>query len=137
MVSRKSIAVLTAFLMLVSNTGFALTVHYCGGKMASVSSGFEITQTLKAKAEKSCCAKKVATSHKKCCSDKTVHFKAKTGDIIAKFTAQIAWPFFAAAVETPVFEAVRPVKTEKFPSYYCDAHAPPLFKLYHRYLLYA
>lgn len=138
---KKGIALLVAFLMLVSNAGFAMTVHYCEGKIASISSGFgnkETCEMPKAAKEKACCAKKIEASHKKCCSDKTVNLKGKAIDIIAKASAsEFTAPFIAPVFNAPVFGFTPVAEIKKLPAYYCDAHAPPLFKLYHQYILYA
>jgi len=139
---KKDIALLVAFLMLVSNTGFAMTVHYCGGKIADISSGFNSDETCKmqkkAEAENACCAKKIATNHKKCCSDKTVNLKGKAIDVVVKMaSANDAGPFVVPVYHAFVFEGEQVISTEKLTSYYCDAHAPPLFKLYQQYIFYA
>jgi hypothetical protein len=138
---KKGIALLVAFLMLVSNTGFAMTVHYCGGKISSISSGISNKETCempKAEAEKACCTKKIEVSHKKCCSDKTVNVKGKAIDIIVKMaSADYAIPFVMPVQKPLVFDYAPSVAFQKTPLYYCDAHAPPLFKLYQQYIFYA
>ncbi len=148
---RKGTALLIALVMLVSNAGFAMTVHYCGGKISSITSGFAFKETCKMSGktksgvihseparEKACCAKKIESNHKKCCSDKTVSFKAKTTDLFAKsLSFEITAPFLAPVFAALIFTPSAVCKTEIPPAYYCDAHAPPLFKLYHQYLLYA
>lgn len=138
---KKPIALIVAFLMLVSNTGFAMTVHYCGGKISSISSGFgneETCEIPEATPEKSCCAKKIEVNHKKCCSDKTVNLKGKAIDVIVKMASfEHAAPFVMPVHKPVVFGYEPTAKAEKITSYYCDAHAPPLFKLYRQFLLYA
>ena len=73
---KKHIALLLAFFLLISNSGLALNVHYCGEKIAAISSVFSDEEVceMPVKKEKSCCAKKEVT-HKKCCSDKEVNLK--------------------------------------------------------------
>ena len=138
---KKGIALFVAFLMLVSNAGFAMTVHYCGGKISSISSGFgnkETCELPKAEVEKACCAKKIETNHKKCCSDKTVNLKGKAIDIIAKApTSDFTAPFLAPVFNTATVAFIPVAETTAIQAYYCDANAPPLFKLYHQYILYA
>lgn len=136
---RKRIAFFVALLMLVSNSGFAMTVHYCGENISSITSGFGTEETCEApkQVEKSCCAKEVEIGHKKCCTDKTLEFKGKISDVLVKFSAEMAMPFLVPTFQTPVFASVEAIETQTLPAYYCDAHAPPLFKLYHQYLLYA
>ncbi|RZJ29871.1 MAG: hypothetical protein EOO48_06435 [Flavobacterium sp.] len=139
---KKSIALFTALLMLVSNAGFALTVHYCGGTLASVSSGFKTNDiSVQSKgAAKSCCAMKpdAKSTHKKCCSDKTIDLKGKISDVIGKSSnVEMAHPMLIPVFQMPSFAALHTLKDKKLPSYYCDAHAPPLHKLYHQYIFYA
>jgi hypothetical protein len=134
----KITAIVVALLVLVSNAGVAMTVHYCGGKIASVSSGFSDKETCaepKAVAEKGCCAKE--TSHKKCCSDKKLNLKGKALDVVVKASENGFTPFVLPVFEPVDFTYVAAVKTQQLPSYYCDANAPPLFKLYHQYIFYA
>ena len=138
---KKGIALLIAFLMLVSNTGFAMTVHYCGGKISSISSGFSNKETCempKVEPEKACCAKKIESNHKKCCSDKTLNLKGKAIDVIVKMaSADYAAHFVVPVFKPVVFGEIQIVAAKTLPSYHCDAHAPPLFKLYQQYIFYA
>lgn len=48
---KKCTGLFLAFLLLVSNIGFAFDVHYCGGEIASVSLNTSVT----ASTEKKCC----------------------------------------------------------------------------------
>jgi len=145
---KKGIALLVAFLMLVSNTGFAMTVHYCGGKISSISSGtrsVESCEMPELEAEKACCAKKAETDkptieigHKKCCTDKTVNLKGKAIDTILKMASvDYTTPFLMPEQKPVFFGLLESVTVNKIPSYDCDAHAPPLFKLYHQFIFYA
>jgi len=138
---KKQVALITAFLMLVSNTGFAMTVHYCGGKISSISSGFsnkEFCLELEAAPQKTCCAKTDDANQKQCCSDKTVNVKGKAIDVIVKMASvDYAVPFIVPAPDSVIFGYGPMLKTEKTAAYHCDANAPPLFKLYQKYILYA
>lgn len=136
----KITAVVVALLVLVSNAGVAMTVHYCGGKIASVSSGFSDEETCSASEtveEKGCCAKKAETNHKKCCSDKKLNLKGKALDVIVKASENGFTPFVLPVFTTVDFAHIAAVTTKQLPAYYCDAHAPPLFKLYQQYIFYA
>ncbi len=135
---KKHFSLILAFLLLVSNSGLALNVHYCGGKIASVSSTFskeEVCET-PVKEEKPCCAKP-DMQHKKCCSDKEVNLKNKTEKIVVK---TIAFDLEAVeAVPTWLLKVYSPV-TSNAPSnkiaYSFEAHAPPLYQLYCQYTLF-
>lgn len=127
--------------MLVSNIGLAFNVHYCGGKIASVSSVFSTEKVCKmevVKVEKACCAKKIVVEHKKCCKDKVVHFKAKSDQDTAKaFSFAFPTSFLFTEWNPIVFQKKSIFKTTAVTDYYCDANAPPLFQLYSQYIFYA
>ncbi len=131
---KKGIGLFLALLILVSNVGFAFTMHYCGSKVASFS-----VRTIDplANVKKSCCAKKVIEKDS-CCKNKTVHFEKKTDHATLKAFSFEPIAFYLI----PEFKQHITVRQLTFIStltttYYCDAHAPPLFKLYHHYIFYA
>ena len=131
---KKYIGLFLALLILVSNVGLAFTMHYCGNKVASVS-----VQTLanRIDSEKGCCAKK-AIKKDSCCKNKTVHFQKKSDNATLKafsFDTYIAYLVPENKGEVATLQAAfinKPIATD-----YCDANAPPLFKLYHRYIFYS
>lgn len=136
----KHISFIIAFFLLVSNSGLAFNVHFCEGKIASVSSVFskeEICETPVEASEKKCCVEK-AKSHKSCCQDKLVNLEDESATLILK-----SLPFnsyFLVLIEewNPiVFSSVSKSKSSKITSYFCDTNAPPFFKLYHKYIFYA
>lgn len=135
---KKHFSIVMALLLLVSNSGLAINVHYCEGKIAAISSAFSKEEVCvkPVAAEKACCAKPDPT-HKKCCSDKEVNLKSKIEKIVLK---TISFDFDAV----PVYYSWRPVIFSKIPvmatgqnfAYYCDANAPPLYSLYCRFTLF-
>ncbi|WP_264526155.1 MULTISPECIES: hypothetical protein [unclassified Flavobacterium] len=128
---KKCTGLFLAFLLLVSNIGFAFDVHYCGGEIASVS-----LNTTVAAAEKNCCG----ASEKKssCCKDKVVHFEKKSDDATLKFFFfQLAFPPVIQEYQPIAFLGISNFKSNQVISYYSDANAPPLFKLYHQYIFYS
>ena len=130
---KKHISLLLAFFLLVSNVGLAFDVHYCGGEIASVSlkTGFESQDF-----EKNCCGKVEKKSA--CCKDKVVHFQKKSDNVLLKvFSFNADVPFLFEEWSPIVFAKVPNFKSAPVSSYYCDAHAPPLFKLYNQYIFYA
>lgn len=136
---KKHISLLTALLILVSNSGMAFTVHFCQGKIASVSSVFadEEVCDMPVVVEKDCCAK-VETTHKECCSDKKVDLKNKTEKIIIKTISLDFEPAYFSEYKNLVFVvAEAPIKVDEKPAFYCDSHAPPLYQLYCQYTFYA
>ncbi len=131
---KKCIGLFLALLILVSNVGLAFTMHYCGGKVASVS-----VHTLNNtnQDEKGCCGKKIVAKDS-CCKNKTVHFQKKSDDATLKVFSFA--PYLACLVpqhkEAIIAEQATFI-TQSISTYYCDANAPPLFKLYHQYIFYA
>lgn len=130
-----------ALLVLVSNTGLAFNVHYCGDKIAAVSSVYyagKVCEMEKPVVEKPCCAKKIAEQHKKCCKDKVVNLKEKTdGGIFKTFSLQINTPFIIQLWKPITFEPVVITDKVTVTRHYCEANSPPLFKLYSQYIFYA
>jgi len=136
----KHINILLAFLILASNIGLALNVHYCEGKVSSVSFAYRLDEPCNdhhAAPEKSCCAG-VTESHDSCCKNDVVKLQDKTDNIIVK-SLQLDLAAFCQLNEwKPVyFFQQAPVVVKQTPAFYCEANAPPLFKLYCRYILYA
>lgn len=128
---KKSTCLFLAFLLLVSNIGFAFNIHYCGGKIASVS--LDTTSPI---AEKSCCAKPDKKST--CCKDKVVEIEKKSDDATFKiFFFQLAFPALIQEFTPVALSSVYHFRKNQIVSYYSDANAPPLFKLYHQYIFYS
>lgn len=148
MIFKKHISILIAFLILVSNSGMAFNVHYCEGKIASITSVFskeevcdtsisELAKQKPIEVEKACCAKP-ETSHKKCCSDKEVNLKNKTEKISSKTISLDFEPAFFIVFKNHVFSVdfSQNFVPEKV-AFYCESHAPPLYKLYCQYTFYS
>lgn len=127
---KKCTGVFLAFLLLLSNIGFAFDVHYCGGKIASVSLSTTVSP------EKKCCGSKEKKNS--CCKDKVVKFEKKSDDATFKiFFFQFAFPAVIQEYKPIAFLSVPNFKSNQIISYYADANAPPLFKLYNQYIFYS
>lgn len=132
--------IMMAFLVLLSNAGLAFNVHFCEGVIASVTSAYnngESCGSLVKGTEKDCCGAISGTKHEDCCKNKLVNLKEKPDNVIVKtFSPQFIAP---AVYEHPAvaFETEQQLQLPLVTEYYCDAHSPPLFKLYSQYLLYA
>lgn len=130
---KKHISIILTFLILISNIGFAFNVHYCGGKISSVSFGSEAPVV---QDKNDCCFKNKAKKIS-CCKDKKIVFQKKmTEKIVKTFSFQLDTPFLIPVYQSFVFNAFPGFKNNVLLSYYCDANAPPLYKLYSQYLLY-
>lgn len=131
---KKGIGLLLALLILVSNVGLAFSMHYCGGKLASVS--IQIPSSSHQQMT-SCCAKK-AVEKDSCCKNKKVEIEKKSDHATLK--AFSFDPYVACIVSInrlPIVLESTSFVTKSIASYYCDANAPPLFKLYSQYVFYA
>ena len=130
---KKCTSLFLAFLLLVSNVGFAFNVHYCGGEIASVS----VKPIASKQVDKGCCSKKVE-KEESCCKDKVVNFQKKSDNTILKvFSIDSPFYFLVKESQTFIFSSEAILKSAKATSYFCDANAPPLFKLYSQYVFYA
>ena len=141
MLSKKLTSLFLAILLLISNFGLAFNVHYCGEKIASVSSTFTAISTNKevSSTNQKCCCVKELDEKDSCCKNKVLDLKKDTKDVIIKtFSFQINAPFVLVKSDELHF-----TKTDKIASkgnvtkYYCSPNAPPLFKLYQQYVFYA
>ncbi len=129
---KKCTGLFLAFLLLVSNIGFAFDVHYCGGEIASVS----LNTSAQASPEKKCCGENEKKSS--CCKDKVVHFEKKSDNATFKiFFFQLDFPAVIQEYKTIAFLSVPKFKSNQITSYYSDANAPPLYKLYNQYIFYS
>lgn len=133
MILKKHISFLLAFFLLVTNSGLAFNIHYCGNEIAAVSIKTTFISTA---SEKSCCGINEAKSH--CCKDKVIHIEKKSDNVILKAFAFNAYSFVLIdQYKSIVFSPFQNFKNHTAATYFCEAHAPPLFKQYHQYIFYA
>lgn len=133
MIFKKHIIFLLTFFLLVSNLGLAFNVHYCGNEIASVT---VTTVSAGQNIEKNCCG--VVEKDSKCCKNKIIKSETKADQIIVKSLS-------FSANYTMVYNDWKPLlfasdfnfKTRENSTYYCRAHAPPLYLLYSQFTFYA
>ena len=132
---RKHISVVLASLVLLANLGLSFAVHYCKDEIASVSFQYQEDEPY-VEEVKSCCAKE--DSHDSCCSNKLIKVEKKTDDILVKtLQLDLEQAVFVADWKPNfvTFESENFVSNEV--AFYCDSHAPPLYKLYCQLIFYA
>lgn len=132
MIFKKHVSLLVALLVLVSNSGLAFNVHYCEGKIASITSVFSDDEVCDKPVivEKTCCAK-IEKNHDECCSDKKVDLKNKTEKIIIKTISLDFTPDFLPIYKDSTFSVAGiETNTDEDVAFYCEANAPPLYQLY-------
>jgi len=133
---RKQICITLALLLLVSNTGFAFNVHYCGDEISSISSISFKTYLSSNEIEKNCCGEIEKKSN--CCDNKVVHFQKKSETSLVHEFFQMAYIQMSNNDWNPnVTITISNFKKNSIPTYFCDANAPPYFKLYSQYIFYA
>lgn len=134
MIFRKPIGIILAFLLLVSNIGFAFNVHYCGDEISSISFKTSVSSD---DIEKNCCGEIEKKSN--CCDNKVMHFQKKSETSLSQIIVQtsnfslsnIDWKP-NSTITIPNFKLNSAITT-----YFCEANAPPYFKLYSQYIFYA
>ena len=132
---RKHISIVLATLILLANLGLSFAVHYCKDEIASVSFQYQEDEPC-VEDIKSCCA--TADSHDSCCSNKLIKVEKKTDDILVKtLQLDLEQAVFVADWKPNfvTFESENIVSNEV--AFYCDSHAPPLYKLYCQLVFYA
>ena len=138
---KKCISLFLAFFLLVSNIGFAVDVHYCRGEVASVKPIYWKNTESPNSVKDNCCGPKVTSNVQKkdsCCKDKVVHFQKKSGKVtLNSISFQPDFNFLFEEWNPVVFSEIPNFEVSRITSYYCDANAPPLFKLYNQYIFYA
>jgi len=130
---KKHISLFLAFFLLVSNVGLAFNVHYCGDEIDSVSLKPSFVDN---DSEENCCG--VVEKISKCCKDKVIVIQKNTHDATIKyFSVQFDYHFLVQDFYCFNFTFPQFFNKTILNSYYCDANAPPLFKLYSQYIFYA
>lgn len=131
MVFKKHISLLLTVFLLVSNLGLAFNVHYCDDEIASIS----INEAPSSRENiDECCG--VVEKESQCCNDKVIKAEIKSDQIIVK---SLLVDFIAVKEywKPQVFTLQNNFKQRDISTYYCDAHAPPLYLLYSQYTFYA
>lgn len=132
---RKSTILFLAFVILFSNLGLAINVHYCKDKIAGISFTSQIEEIC-IKDVKSCCA--IEKTHNKCCSNKVIKAQEKNDSILTDFTKiDFNAVYFLQNESIDVVQNYLYVIKKEDVSFYCNSNAPPFYKLYCQLVLYA
>ncbi len=133
----KHIAVIFAFYYLFISVGLAVNLHYCGGELESISSIFTEASCEMLKAKKGCCLQHNKVNND-CCSNQEIGFTDVDKDTLLTATDTInvfALPATFNNISTNNLEEV--LVNKPLQHYTFQSNAPPLFKLYSSYILYA
>lgn len=130
---KKHISILLTFFLLVSNLGLAFNVHYCDNEIASITLN---TASSPQEAEADCCG--IVEKDSKCCNDKIIKAENKSDQIIVKSFSVDAHVLPVSYEWKPlIFVPKTALAQNNNLTYYCDANAPPLYKLYSQYTFYS
>lgn len=136
---KKHISFFLALFVLFVNSSASLVLHYCQDQIAYVSLAFQDKSLSDLSEEHSCCAAlKKVDEKKECCSNQEIKIEKKVDYSLLK-----DFQFHFTAVTFPVYQEKKfDFKTNNYSkrenvSFYCDSHAPPLYKLYSQYVFYA
>jgi hypothetical protein len=134
---KKHISLILVFFLLVSNMGFGLNVHYCGDEIASVTPFYLKGTSIQQSDEEDCCGI-VQRQKNNCCKDKFILVQKKAEDCIVKSFFSNSDLLFVCLEWNPIlFSKTTNFKKYSITPYFCDANAPPFFKLYNQYVFYA
>ena len=130
---RKQISLFLAFFLLLSQTGWAINVHFCSSKIAAVTLSAKSNSN---KSEKNCCGSTEKKS--KCCQNKVIKATEKSEIVFSKlitFSPEFA---FLNSDWNPIFLRINAVNHAlNSLEYYCNSNAPPIFKLNCQFVFYA
>lgn len=132
---RKHISIVLASLILLVNLGLSFSVHFCKDEIASISFQFKKEEPCVEKVS-SCCANEA--SHDSCCSNKVIKVEKKTDDILVKIVQlELQSVVFNTVWQQTVNTFEPEIVTSNRVGFYCDSHAPPLYKLHCQFVFYA
>ena len=149
---RKFINILLSVLILFSNSGWAISFHYCQDSLSSVSLEY-ITSSVSEEDDDSCasmgscCASEddedeneTETSHKKCCDNTAISSSISDSTSIVKALELQLQPFVVSSLVFPTLEVVSSPQTVKKAitrDFFTQLNAPPLYELYCQRVFYS
>jgi hypothetical protein len=133
MIFKKHLSILLTVLLLVSNLGLAINVHYCADEIASITIN---AAPASAKVVDECCG--IVEEEQGCCNDKIIKAEIKSDKIIVEsLSFDTALHSVIYRWKSIVFISKNHSKQKDKSTYYCDANAPPFYILYSQYTFYA
>lgn len=124
--------------VLFSNLGMALNIHYCGEKIEKVVVGYASSINCAGDSHEDSCCDEMDDSDEDCCTNEII--KQKTNESVVKvIQLQLSTDFVAPVIYkfTPVVVTEVTLPKQLDIAFNFKSNAPPLYKLYHQYLLYA
>jgi len=136
----KSLSLIFAMLIFASQSGMAFNLHYCKGALATISLGDASEVCDLADNAKACCKKNTESTHKNCCKDSNINLDdISSADVITK---SLNFEFSAFYIVTNLYSFSNFLfnfkeTTPQFCFFNFASNAPPLYKLYCKFILYA
>lgn len=131
---KRNIAIAFACYYTMICVGLTLTVHFCGGMLASVSA---VAQTEVSISEpESCCVVEKA-ANEDCCNDAVIDLSEVKDDSLFS-TFDLSNQFVALLPTSPsvIFTTHQLIDKTTLTNYTYQSNAPPLYQLYHTYIFY-
>ncbi len=143
MYNKKWISFVFLFALLFSNVGLAFNIHYCQGQIEKISLAYTHDHTdaaceMHKKPEKKCCKKPEVQKKDDCCKDSVVTQQPTDKNFVKTFPTQL--DHFIVPEPWNPLDSLSHIPQEDSSTtvlFYCDSHAPPLFKLYCQLIFYA
>lgn len=135
---KKHISIFLALFILLVNSSASLVLHYCHDQIAYVALVYQENKLVDSASEDSCCASDSVEDDGGCCSNEEIKVEKKVDYSLLK-----DFQFHFTAVTFPSYQEKNfDFKTNNYSKqenvgFYCDSHAPPLYKLYSQYVFYA
>ncbi len=132
---KKNIALFLASYYLMISVGLTITLHFCGGSLASITPFLSETNAEPLVVE-SCCAKKAP--EQECCNDEVIDFNdAKEESVLETFNFSVAFAVTPPVIQTICLQELLLETKKTLPNYTFQSNAPPRYKLYGTYIYYA
>lgn len=134
---KKTTSIIVAFFLLLSSTGMAFNIHYCKGKIAAISSVFEMEKPCADLQEiypKTCCSSTI--DHNDCCTDNLLETSVDDATNL-NFSLDFDWmPLILESQGMSPF-SLEILLVKNISDYTFDSNAPPLYKKYSQLIFYA
>lgn len=130
--------ILLSILILFSNSGWALSFHYCKDELASIS--FSYIDASKQESDscdlsESCCESD--NNHSDCCDSQTFESSKSDSKFISK-TFELSLSSFVIFENSYILNNISNlISSRNFPAFYVDLNAPPLYELFCQLIFYA
>lgn len=138
---KKQTSIFLALFILVVNSSASLVLHFCHDEFSYISLVYQENSIIDSTVDDSCCSPQIAEEDQQedsgCCSNQEIKVEKKVDyTIFNPFDFKFQAVIFEVVL--PIFNSKEVISTHpQKVDFYCDANAPPLYKLYSQYIFYA